>query len=330
MLEQRTALVLGANGGSGFEIAKALLRHGWRVRALARKPDPARLPGAEWVQGDAMDGASVRRAATGASLIVHAVNPPGYRNWAKLVVPMIEHTIAAAEAVGARIVLPGTVYNYDIGVGPRVAPDAPQKPRTRKGRIRVTLEQRLETASRRGVRTLILRAGDFFGPHSVSSWLAQGLVRPGKRLSSVTYPGRREAGHAWAYLPDFAETVARLAHREAELPAFARFHFAGHHFARGVEMAERIGVVANGPKGLPIHGFPWAPLLALSPFVPLFREMAEMRYLWQRDLALDNTSLVGFLGAEPHTSIDTALTVTLEALGCLPQGATLLRELQHA
>jgi hypothetical protein len=44
--------------------------------------------------------------------------PPGYRDWARLVLPMIDNTIAAARASGARIVLPGTVYNY----GPNAFP----------------------------------------------------------------------------------------------------------------------------------------------------------------------------------------------------------------
>jgi hypothetical protein len=58
-------------------------------------------------------------AAKGCSVIVHAVNPPGYRNWAQLVLPMLDNTIAAAKAEGATIVLPGTVYNY----GPDAFPD---------------------------------------------------------------------------------------------------------------------------------------------------------------------------------------------------------------
>src|SRR5262245_13903200 len=86
----RTALVLGATGGVGGETAAALRRHGWHIKALAR--DPAK-PGAkdaadiEWLQGDALDRDKVTAAAQGAALIVHAVNPPGYRNWGGLVLP---------------------------------------------------------------------------------------------------------------------------------------------------------------------------------------------------------------------------------------------------
>ena len=103
--------------------------------------------------------------------------------------------------------------------------------------------------------------------------------------------------------------------REDDLADFDTFHFGGHWFGRGVEMAERIRDIA-GP-GLPIRGFPWLAIHAGAPFVPLFRELAEMRYLWREPLQLDNRKLVSFLGAEPHTPIDAALRVTLNALGCL-------------
>lgn len=316
-MQTKLALVLGANGGSGSEIAKALMAHGWRVRALVRTARPDLLQGAEIVVGDAMQRDDVIAAARGASLIVHAVNPPGYRNWGKLVLPMIDNTIAAAEASGARIVLPGTVYNFGPDAFPKLRENDPQHPLTRKGNIRVALEARLQDAATRGVRTLIVRAGDFFGRHTVNSWFSQGMVQPGKPVRSVTYPGNRDVGHAWAYLPDFGETVARLADREQELAAFERFHFRGHYFERGVEIAERAGVAANGEAGARINGFPWFAIVALAPFVPLFREMSEMRYLWSEDVELDNAKLVAFLGEEPHTPIDVALRDTLVAMGCI-------------
>ena len=137
----------------------------------------------------AMQRADVLAAAQGCSVIVHAVNPPGYRRWAELVLPMLDNTIAAATARGATIVLPGTVYNYGPDVFPLLAETAPQQPVTRKGAIRVALEQRLQAATQLGARVLIVRAGDFFGPQAGNSWFAQGLVKPGQTAHRVSNPG---------------------------------------------------------------------------------------------------------------------------------------------
>ena len=88
-------------------------------------------------------------AAAGAQLIVHAVNPPGYRNWKGTVLPMIENAIAAAKASGARLVVPGNVYNFAPDAGAAIGEDAPQDPVTRKGAIRVEMERRLRAGVRR-------------------------------------------------------------------------------------------------------------------------------------------------------------------------------------
>ena len=124
----RTALVLGATGGIGSETARALSRHGWKIRALARNGRPANSTDSwDWIKGDSMDQASIVSAARGADLIVHAVSPAGYKNWATLVLPMIDNTIAAARASGARILLPGTIYNYGADAFPLLREDSPQQ-----------------------------------------------------------------------------------------------------------------------------------------------------------------------------------------------------------
>jgi nucleoside-diphosphate-sugar epimerase len=64
-----------------------------------------------------------------------------------------------------------------------------------------------------------------------------------------------------------------------------------------------------------VRKFPWALAPLLSPFVPLFRELLEMRYIWNEPLRLDNSRLVDFLGDEPHTPLDVAVRNTLVGLG---------------
>jgi len=320
---RRTALVIGATGGIGGEVAHALIARGWRVRGLCRQPADARRRAAwvgpvEWIAGDAMTRADVTAAASGAEIIFHGANPPGYRNWRGLAIPMLQSSIAAARVSGARLIFPGNVYNYGPDAGTVIDERSPQHPFTRKGAVRVDMERMLEEAARDGVRSLVVRAGDFFGPHQPSSWFKDAMVKPGRPLRSVMYPGEREVGHAWAYLPDLAETVARLADIEASLPAFDSFHFGGHWFARGVELAEAVRRVSGEPD-LPIRRFPWMLFLLGAPFVTFIREALEMRYLWRVPLRLVNAKLVALIGAEPHTPLDEALRQTLSALGCMPK-----------
>ena len=307
----KTALVLGITGGIGNEIALALLRRGWRVRALHRNPESVHLPaGVECVKGDAMKREDVLAAARGVSTIVHAVNPPKYNNWAGLVLPMLDNTIAAARAERARIVLPGTIYNFGVDAFPVLSEYSLQQPHTRKGQIRVEMEKRLREATALGARTLIVRAGDFFGPRAGNNWFSQGLLAGSSEVRRVLYPGPRELGHSWAYLPDVAETVARLLEADERLEPFAVFHFRGHWLERGVDMAETIcRLTGLSPKR--IFAFPWWAVRIASPFVEVCREMLEMRYLWEVPAQLDNTRLRSVIGQEPHTPLEEAVKQTL-------------------
>jgi nucleoside-diphosphate-sugar epimerase len=288
------------------------------VRGLDRVA--GRQDGIAWIEGDAMNAADVLEAARGASAIVHAVNPPGYQRWAELVLPMIDNTIAAARVTGARIVLPGTVYNYAPDVGLQVDEAAPQQPVTRKGAIRVAMERRLEAAAREGVKSLVVRAGDFFGPQAGNSWFSQGVVTPGRAVKRAVQIGAEGVGHQWAYLPDVARTMVLLLAHEAQLPRFARFHMAGHWDATGRGLAEAVQRVVQAETGRTpsLARFPWRLMMLIAPLVPVLREMKEMRYLWQQPLRLRNDALVAVLGHEPHTPLDQALRETLRGLGCLP------------
>lgn len=321
MRTDQTALVIGATGGIGGEVAGALRARGWRVRGLSRNALSSRdASGIEWLTGDALSLEAVKAAAQGASLIVHAVNPAGYRDWDKLVLPMLDNTIAAAQASRARILLPGTIYNYGPDAFPLLREDSPQHPLTRKGAIRVAMEARLRTATASGTRVLIVRAGDFFGPRVGNNWFSQGLIKPGRPVRSIVYPGEQGVGHSWAYLPDLAKTMVRLAERESAC-AFETYHFAGHWDADGTQMISAIRRAA-GDETMPVRRFPWWAVTIGSPFVTLFREMREVRYLWREPLRLDNARLVGAIGAEPHTPFEVAVREALAGLGCLPEAVT--------
>jgi nucleoside-diphosphate-sugar epimerase len=313
----KIALVIGANGGIGRESALALQRHGWQVRALVRTPPAERdALGMRWIQGDAMNANDVLAAAKGARLIVHAVNPPGYRGWEKVVLPMLDHSIAAAKANGARIVLPGTVYNFGPDAFPLLREDSPQHPHTRKGEIRAEMERRLAAAARDGMRTLVLRCGDFLGPQARNTWFAQGLFQPGKPANVMRYPGDYTIGHAWAYLPDVGETIATLLDREAELAAFESFHFGGY-WVDSRAMADAVRRATDNPH-LRLKHFPWWLTALLAPFVETMREVRKMRYLWKGPVQLDDRKLVAFLGFKPYTPIDEAVRATLHGMGSLP------------
>jgi nucleoside-diphosphate-sugar epimerase len=251
----------------------------------------------------------VIKAAKGAMVIVHGVNPPGYRHWDRLVLPMIDNTIMAARAAeGARILLPGTIYNYNPVSTPVIYEATPQRPKGSKGEIRVALERRL-TAAAPHVPSLIVRASDFFGPGVRQSWFSQAMAR--RHLKSILNPGWPGIGHSWAYLPDLAEAMVQLLELdEGRLRPAECLQFAGIWDADGTEMAAAIRR-AVGKSDLPQWRFPWWLMRLLAPFGGFPREVAEVLPFWRYPLRLDNSRLITLLGEEPHTSLDEAVAATL-------------------
>lgn len=315
-MKEKVALVLGATGGIGGHLARVLRSRGYTVRALSRGITTRRWidPRFQWIEGDALCREDVVNAAHGASLIVHAVNPPGYLDWHTTVLPMLDNTIAAAKLADARILLPGSLYNYGPDAFPAIYEDSPQNPRSRKGKIRMQMELRLKNEANRGLKVLIVRTGDYFGPGAGNSWFSQALVKPGRQIGVITNPGRPGIGHQWAYLPDVAQTMLKLVDQEADLPHFSVFQMQGFWDSDGLQLHAAIERVVGHCIGA--RRFPWWVVRLASPFVPFFRELNEMRYLWTTSVRMNNEQLIAFLGYEPRTDIDVAVRATLVDLCC--------------
>ncbi len=304
-----TVLILGAAGRIGQVLATAFAAAGWQVRAHARKALPAALAADGRVQAvrcEATDVAALSAAAQGCSTIVNALNPP-YTAWDRLALPLADAALAVAKASGALLMLPGNVYNFGRDLPPVLTPATPERSDLPKARTRIEMEARLAAAAAAGVDSVVIRAGDFFGGPGPGTWLDLALA---SKLASgrFVYPGRTDIAHAWAYLPDLAQTFVRVAALRARLHGPHRLHFSGHTLT-GDDF--QWALEAQAGRALRRVDLPWGLFRLASPFVPMWRELLAMRYLWQRPHALDDSALRALIGAVPHTPLPEALRAAL-------------------
>ena len=309
----KNILILGASGSLGGAFMRECLVRGWNVRSLSRKKSGFEN-GVEWILGDAENSGDVLATAKGMDAIFHAVNPAGYKNWETSPELMLKNTIHAAKQVGAIILFPGNIYNYAPILGENIADNSPQNPISEKGMIRVRLEKLLE--NEKGVKTIILRMGDFFGAQSGSSWLTEGIIQKGKAVNSINSPSKNPATrHQWAYLPDCAKCFANLLERADGLQGVARFNFDNHYFS-SAELAGAIGEITG--RTIKINQLPWWLFTLIAPFNKTISEIIKMRYLWDYEMRFDGVGLKEILGNNiPHTDLKTALKETLKAYECL-------------
>jgi nucleoside-diphosphate-sugar epimerase len=317
MHNPNTVLILGARGRFGLCAARAFAQAGWRVlgqtRPGATLPSDAAI---EWVGIDLNDTQALAQAAQGASVVVHALNP-AYTNtvWQREVLPMTDAAIAITRSLGATLMVPGNVYNFGAAMPPVLREDTPQTARTVKGQIRITIEQRLQHS---GVRSIVIRAGDFFGGGK-GTWFDMAMVKD-IRKGRFTYPGAPGIATPWAYLPDLARTFVAVAQRRAALPAFEVLHFAGHRITgqRWLDVLSTLAQAQSWIKpgaALKMNQLPWPIIRIGALVVPTWAALLEMRYLWQTPHTLANDKLTALIGAEPHTPLAHAVQATLADLG---------------
>jgi len=283
----QTALILGARGRIGRHFTKALQAEGWQTRAYTR-------------------GTDMNAAAQGCALIVNGLNPPNYHDWRNLLPALTTQVLAAARASGATVLFPGNVYVYGDQPGPWDE-HTPHRPVSRKGRIRAEIEARYRAAAAEGVRTIVLRAGDFIDPDSDGSIMDIGYLRRFDR-GIVTTLGDPDAPRAHAWLPDLARAGALLAAMRADLPAFCDVPFAGQTFSTR-DLAAELGRQTG--QALKIGGFPWWLLRLAAPFWELGREMGEMRYLYDTPHRLDGAKLAALLPGFTPTPLDQVVAGVL-------------------
>lgn len=303
--------ILGANGRLGRVVARAFIDAGYEVRAITRNGKvPAELKGATAVAGDGLDRDALIRATEGVDIIFNGLNPI-YTEWVKCM-PMAENVMAACRANGALHLAPGNVYNFGSPIPAVISEDTPFEPTTEKGRIRVAMEDLFRREADAGrVRTILLRAGDFFGGTGSGSWFD--LVVAAKMNKGIyTAPGPVDLVHEWAYLPDLAKAFVGLAQNLDKLGSYEALNFPGHAVTD-----REIKAAAEKALGRPLKmtSMAWWVLRAGSPFVAMWREIVSMSYLRFEPHQLASARLEGIIGAIPHTPLDQAVAEALGDIG---------------
>ena len=277
----QTVLILGATGRFGRNAAAAFARAGWQVRWFCRKTD------------------QLADAAAGADVIVNAWNP-AYTDWKALVPKLHADVQQVALRTGATVIIPGNVYGFGPDTPAPWGAQSPLRARNPLGRIRIEME---ESYKRAGVRTIVLRAGDFIDTERSGNWFDMVLI---KSLAKgvMIYPGRADIPRAWAYLPDLADAAVTLAEQRATLADFVDIPYAGYTLT-GTELCAALAQAAG--KKLRLKQMNWWPVTLALPFWPMGRCLSEMRYLWDTPHWLDDQRFQSMVPDAPRTPVVEAL-----------------------
>ncbi|HOB67575.1 NAD-dependent epimerase/dehydratase family protein [Ottowia sp.] len=227
---------------------------------------------------DALDGAAMRAAATGVSHLYLTLGLPyraavWQRDWPRV----MRNAIDAALAHGARLLWFDNVYAY--GPLPLRVPmreDHPIDPPSCKGKVRAGLLTMLQQAGEReGLRWLVARSADFYGPDVRLSALYSAAIQRQLRCRVACWLGDPDTLHSFTYTPDAGRALARLALDDAA------YQQSWHLPTAAPAPTPRELLTASARLlGAPtdVHALPLPLIHVLGLAVPLLREVSEMLY----------------------------------------------------
>lgn len=298
-------IIFGAKGRFGRAATKAFQKAGWHVRVLARSWPDSGENGLEQVTGNALNSEDLIKAAEGCDVIVNALNPP-YQKWVRDLPTLTRNAILAAKSSGATIMIPGNVYNYGEDMPSLLNEETPTVPTSRKGRLRQEMENTYARTD--GIRTIILRGGDFIERNQTGNWFDSQITAKVDK-GTIMYPGPLDRVHAWAYLPDMADAMVGLAEKRDQFASFEQFGFPGFTLT-GRDLVTQIEIVTGGK--LKVKSMPWGLVRMLALVMPSMWEVSEMSYLWRVPHAVDGTKLEAILPEMETTPVELALADALQ------------------
>lgn len=298
-------VVVGASGGIGSSVVRELRAGGRAVRAVARSlPDVP--PGVEALCLDVADPGAARAACAGASVVYHCAQPP-YPRWTQEFPQLTDSIVTGAAAAGARLVVADNLYMYEPVQGP-LAEDAPQQPRSRRGRLRRDLAAQLLAAHRSGVvEVAIGRASDYFGPRGRNSAVGDLVFLPAVQGQRARWLGRLDQPHTLHYLEDVARSLVTLGEHDR---AFGEvWHLPAAPPVTGRDFLELVFEEAGHP-----HQFgrvaPWM-IRVGGLWSPLVRALGQTMYQWTQPFVCDASKFDGAFGPAQVTPLREAVARTV-------------------
>ncbi|MCZ2088915.1 MAG: NAD-dependent epimerase/dehydratase family protein, partial [Burkholderiales bacterium] len=211
--DRRAHHLIVGDGVVGRATAQALHAQGQQVVLASRHAPAAGATEATHLTVDALDAPSLRRAAEGASHLYLTLGLAyrigvWQRDWPRI----MHNAIQAALASGARLLWFDNVYLYGTPLQVPMRENHPIDPPSHKGRVRARLlAMLLEAEDRHGLRWLVARSADFYGPDVRLSILYAAAMERQLQRRAAWWLGDPDRRHSFTYVPDAGRALARLA-----------------------------------------------------------------------------------------------------------------------
>lgn len=268
--------ILGAGGDIARLLAKDLKQYTDKVRLVSRHPERVNEDD-ELFAADLLNKDEVLKAVEG-SEVVYLTAGLKYDTdvWQAQWPVVVQNVIEACLKHNSKLVFFDNVYMYDKDAIPNMTEESPINPPSRKGKARAENVKLInEAIANKGLKALIARSADFYGPDSKNGILNVLVLNNVVQGKQANWQADVNKIHSFTYVPDAAKATALLGNTDSaynqvwHLPTSAE-RLTGKQF---IELATRTLNRKNSYMVLK----PWMLSLA-GIFNKTIRELVEMQY----------------------------------------------------
>ncbi len=278
--------ILGSTGNMGTALAKDLTAYTGNIRLVSRNPNRIN-PGDQTLKADLLKENEVD-AAVKDSDTVYLVAGITYKTglWQKQWPIIMRNVVSACKKHKAKLVFFDNMYCYAPEHVGHLTEESPVEPKSRKGKVRAEIAQIiLDEMAAGNLQAMIVRAADFYGPNAKLSFLNESIINRMKagKTAQWLYSGNKK--HSFTYIPDAARATAFLSQQKDawnqvwHLPTSKAYPTA----------QEAVNILAKELDRKPkLQVLPGIAVNILGLFIPILKEIKELRYQLDRDYCFDS------------------------------------------
>ncbi|GAB3513910.1 Rossmann-fold NAD(P)-binding domain-containing protein [Emticicia fontis] len=289
--------ILGANGAIGTELAKALKNYTKDIRLVSRNPKKVNDTDSLF-SADLTNREAVFKAIKGSEIVYLTI---GFEYklsvWQKQWPSLMQNVIDACIENNSKLVFFDNVYMIGGDNVKHITEESPFSPTSKKGEIRMALDQMILDAIKEGrLQAIIARAADFYGAIKDVSVLMELVYKNLVADKKAQWFFNAKVKHSFTYTSDAGKATAMLGNTpEAynqiwNLPT-DRNSLTGEEWIQ--LFAKEMGKTAK------YQLFPTFLVRLAGVFVPFLKEIYEMRYQYDREYFFDSRKFEKYFNFKP-------------------------------
>lgn len=294
--------ILGAGGAIGKPLAKELKKYTDKIRLAARNPKKINEDD-ELFMCDLLDKKSVMQAVANSSVAYLTVGLEykvivWQRDWPIV----IQNVIDACLQHNCKLVFLDNVYMYSVDSIPHMTENSVINPSSQKGKVRAQLVQMIfEAIQQKGLKALIARSADFYGPDANASAMRIGVIDKLLKNSKPFWQADAHKIHSMTYTPDAAKAVAILGNTEDAYNQTWHLPTSTEKLT-GEDYIKIAAGIMNKPNKYSVYSKGFMKMIGW--FIPSVKELVEMLYQNDRDYFFDSSKFNRAFNFEPTSYRD--------------------------